>query len=383
MCTANGFLCFVLVSLIASVTIVGSSLELVQILYRHGDRAPNYLFPTDVNNDYWTNIGLGQLTNLGKQQHFALGQYIGQRYAGFLNSTYNFEEILINSTTVDRALMSAYSNLAGLFPPAGVQVWNENIAWQPIPVHTRPEAIDYIVDTFAYCPKYTLLSDAVAHSPPVQQLNAENADLFAFVSNQTGYNVTDIYSLSDVEEALLCDKSHNLSVPSWVDPIWDQMVQLQAMKFYYEYAIPPLTRLTGGPLLGHMIGNMNLKTSGQIEKRKAFVYSSHDTSVVAFLSALGVWDVISPPYACAVFVELQKLSDGTHGVQVFYRNDTTVEPYELIIPNCGSPCPLDQLISLSADIIPEDIVKECTMIEPPADTIWSWATRLWRRFTNQ
>lgn len=355
---------------------VRCTLELIQIIWRHGDRTPNNLFPTDVNNPYWLPLGFGELTNIGKEQHFELGQYIRQRYAGFLNTSYNHEEILINSTTVDRALMSAYCNLAGLYPPEGVQVWNENIPWQPIPVHTRPEAIDYIVDTFTYCPKYDLLHDAVAQSPPVQELNAENADLFAFVTNQTGYPVTDIYSMSDVYDTLLCDKSHNFSVPSWVDPLWDQMAYLQDMKMYYEYGLPPLYRLTGGPLLGHMINNMNLKINGQIDKRRAFIYSSHDTSIVALLSALGVWDLIAPPYAATVFVELQKLSDGTHGVQIFYRNDSSVDPYELIIPSCGSPCPIDVLIAQTADIIPDDIVKECTLIEPTEYSFWSWLKEL-------
>ena len=38
--------------------------------------------------------------------------------------------------------MSAYCNLAGLYPPEGSQVWSTEIKWQPIPVHTRPYDMD-------------------------------------------------------------------------------------------------------------------------------------------------------------------------------------------------------------------------------------------------
>jgi len=36
--------------------------------------------------------------------------------------------------------MSAEANLAGLYPPEEQQMFNPNISWQPIPVHTVPES---------------------------------------------------------------------------------------------------------------------------------------------------------------------------------------------------------------------------------------------------
>ena len=40
--------------------------------------------------------------------------------------------------------MSAMTNLAALFPPEGISVWNPNLPWQPIPVHTVPVSEDQV-----------------------------------------------------------------------------------------------------------------------------------------------------------------------------------------------------------------------------------------------
>lgn len=59
---------------------------------------------------------------------------------------YSNKDIYIRSTSVDRALMSAAVNLAGLYPPSADQKWNNKLGtlWQPIPIHSIPQDLDKV-----------------------------------------------------------------------------------------------------------------------------------------------------------------------------------------------------------------------------------------------
>uniref|UniRef100_A0A8D0BTT1 acid phosphatase n=1 Tax=Salvator merianae TaxID=96440 RepID=A0A8D0BTT1_SALMN len=108
---------------------------LIKSIYRHGDRSPIEIYPNSLHNESDWPQGFGQLSTIGMQQQYALGQYIKKRYANFLSPRYKREEILVLSSETDRTIMSAQANLAGLFPPTGDQIWNPDLHWQPIPVH--------------------------------------------------------------------------------------------------------------------------------------------------------------------------------------------------------------------------------------------------------
>jgi hypothetical protein len=94
------------------------------ILFRHGDRTPCSVYPTDPYSDrsQWP-VGFGELTAAGKLMHYQLGQWFRARYKGLLGPDYSELEVEVWSTDVDRTIMSAQSNLAGLFPPTARMQW--------------------------------------------------------------------------------------------------------------------------------------------------------------------------------------------------------------------------------------------------------------------
>ena len=71
---------------------------------------------------------------------------------------------------------------------------------------------------------------------------------------------------------------------------------------------------------------------------KVFMYSAHDTTVAPVLHTLGVFNMIAPPYASMVVVEL--LDRQGLVVRVSYKNDSSEQPHLLTIPGCTQLCPL-------------------------------------------
>ncbi|GAB6022135.1 hypothetical protein CHUAL_006276 [Chamberlinius hualienensis] len=346
-----------------------STLRLVQIIFRHGDRTPIDPFPTDEWKDYWT-IGYGELTTRGKQQHYALGQYIRQRYGEYLNDTYWANQVLVNSTDLDRTLNSVASQLAALYPPVGDQIWNPDIAWNPIPIHTRPVPIDLVLDPDSDCPAYNDESDRVFSSPEMQAIDAENAWLYEYITNNTGREVTNIIETGWIYDTIMIEQLYNLTIPSWVVPVYDQMHNISDIGFIWRYKTRLEQRLKAGQILKLIIEHANIRIS-QSSNYELYLYSSHDTLVSAVLMGLQVFNGIAPPYASAIFFDLHEI-DSQYAFQISYYNDTSVEPYVLTIPGCTELCPLNTFTQLLQDIIPVDIFKECNVTLATLSSIYSY-----------
>lgn len=333
----------------------------VNVLFRHGDRTPIKLYPNDPykNDSYWP-IGYGQLTNLGKEREYELGRWLRARYDHLLGDKYNKDEIFVESTDVDRTLMSAESSLAGLYPPVGDQRWNPDINWQPIPVHTLPELLDKVLAAKASCPRYELELAAVKKSPPIKELDKKYKDIFKYVSEHAGEKIKDLENLEYIYDTLHIEFLNNLTLPNWTKTIYPQPMEEAST---YSFMIPTwnrqLKRLKTGPLVQEMVKHMREKEKNQLSpNRSLWIYSAHDSTIANLLNTLGVFERHNPPYTATVLMEL-RLKGDSHLVTLFYRNSSTQEPYLLTIPGCVPACPLEMFVELTKDVIPDDWTVEC------------------------
>lgn len=58
------------------------TVKFAAVIFRHGDRTPVAPYPNDPwkNESLWP-VKFGQLTNMGKLQHFAFGKWLRDRYS--------------------------------------------------------------------------------------------------------------------------------------------------------------------------------------------------------------------------------------------------------------------------------------------------------------
>lgn len=200
-------------------------------VFRHGERNLMTPYPTSLykNESYWPG-GRSALTKVifqlgsweylhtdnncssccvlkkrfnwklknGKKAHYELGEYLRLRYQNLIGTGYSPYKVYIRSTDQDRNLMSAECTAAGLFPPSREEVWNEELNWQPIPIHTRSLEEDYLLYSFVACPRFDQLFQQRLASPEVEALMEKHRPLIEFMERNSGMTlrkVNDVWAL--------------------------------------------------------------------------------------------------------------------------------------------------------------------------------------------
>uniref|UniRef100_A0AAR5P4C8 acid phosphatase n=2 Tax=Dendroctonus ponderosae TaxID=77166 RepID=A0AAR5P4C8_DENPD len=339
------------------------SLELVHVLFRHGDRTPDKsaLYKNDphYNVSYYP-IGNGQLTNAGKRKEYNIGKELRTRYIDFLgDEEFTLDTVDARCTDYNRTKMSLQLVLASLFPPRGDLVWENQLDWQPVPFNYWPIHEDHVLaDPLQNCPRYNKLFWKYLNSTEGKMLFENHTDLIKYLEHHTG---SPMYSkaFADLYFSLTTEKENGYDHPEWAKSVYQQILQLAINDYNVSSATDELKKYVVGFLVKKIIDDSYTKIKGEYYKgTKIFLYSAHEFNIAVLLRYLDVFYPHVPPYGSYVIIELHNYGT-VRGFKFFYQDYTEDGPKHLIIPGCGGHfCKLTRFVRLFQHMLPESD-REC------------------------
>ncbi|XP_023015258.2 prostatic acid phosphatase [Leptinotarsa decemlineata] len=349
----------VLVVIFSLVTPILSTSTLVSVVqvFRHGQRTPYAHYPNDPYSDsaYWP-VSRGQLTNVGKTQHYRLGQYTRERYSNFLPEAYSEKFFSAQTTDIDRTHMSAQCNLLGLFPPTATELWNPDIAWSPIPVHPSNPTVMNL-----WCPAKNREQNRVLKNEPYfQHIDKTYAETYEYLTKYSGVNVTSVNDVAIIYDCLFIENEFGYTLPAWSDAVFPEpLATLSGYSFQLSGYGTKLARLSSGAFLNEVIEHfekMKENPSGELFR----MYSAHDSNIAAILSGLRSFKPHSPYFASTIYFELWRSFLGSYYVNIYYKQRDVVE--KITPPGCLQfDCNLENLRNHLSDVLIDSVTleKEC------------------------
>ncbi|XP_046609504.1 venom acid phosphatase Acph-1-like isoform X4 [Neodiprion virginianus] len=286
-------------------------LKMIQVMFRHGDRAPTTavkeIYPLDpYANETWYPEGWGGLTNVGKRRAYELGLFLRSRYGDWLGNEYLNQTSQFRSSNVDRVIMSAQLLAAGLYPPHKIQ---------------------------------SLKFECSKH-----------------VGTKVGQQ-----EASEIYEQLYAEMGEHVKLPEWTEEIFPngKLRDVAGYDYVIQSYNKSMIQLNGGQWIREWLKNVDnyLNGSSLSGNQIGFFYGGHEYNLASILAALGVFKPHVPYYSSAVIFELSK-TDDEYFVKVLYRNRGNL--MKIHLPDCQSfHCPLDTFRELYSDVILDDPYTYC------------------------
>ncbi|KAI4458926.1 acid phosphatase-related [Holotrichia oblita] len=299
-----------------------SSLVMVHVLFRHGQRTPDVstIYPKDpYRNETYYPYGLGSLTNEGKLTQYRIGGALRERYNDFLGS-YTLNKVYTLTSPFKRTKISALLVLAALFPPVGIERWNHRLNWQPIDYDYNPRSEDLIFLHGINCQRYIDLSNEQLALAVDEGSFGNYQDIAEYLSYYSGWNASNPEVAFNIYAALLSEEEWGFELPEWTNVVYPEPLHTIAVQYLAETVKTDiLKKLSGGFILRRIVEETSLKLedSPTMTDRRINLYSGHDFTIIALLSALGVYKPHQPTYGSYVILEVHKIGN-RHGIKVSF-----------------------------------------------------------------
>ncbi|KAM5160028.1 lysophosphatidic acid phosphatase type 6 isoform 2-T2 [Callospermophilus lateralis] len=299
----------------------------------------------------------GQLTTVGMQQMFALGERLRKNYVEdvpFLSPTFHPQEVFVRSTNMHRNLESTRCLLAGLF-----QRQKEG----PVVIHTVEADSEVLYPNYQSCQNLRQRirgrKEAATSQPQISEDLKEVKEGMGLDSSIE----VDFFILLD---NMAAEQAHSLSSCPALQR-FAQVVEQRAVDtalYVLQREDRESLQMAVGPFL-HILESSLLTAvdpaTPPSQRRKLYLYATHDVTLIPLLTTLGIFDHKWPPFAVDLTVELYQHQQSKEWfVQLYYNGEEQVPR--------GCPdrlCPLDQFLNaMSAyTLSPEEYHALCSQAQ--------------------
>ncbi len=319
-------------------------------IIRHGDRTP---IKEMSNDSYLWPEGLGELTALGMHQEFTLGQKLRKLYVqqyGLLPNNYTGATLYVRSSDYNRTLMSAQAALLGLYPlgsgPLLVKQKSPALPmqYQPIPIHTIPQSDDSMLIPKQNQPEFKhLITKYVINTKAWQEKSRQYRVKLQGWSKVTGMRLQDLQQLTSLGDNLRIRMLHGVALPHGItNQDRDQIIELAnwiTTRIYGQYEVGAYGSRDLRLAISKYLTNAAESTDPIL---KYVLFSAHDSTLMAIMSALSQPLATIPPYASDLRILLLK-------DQSNYSIELSFNEQKIKLKDCLGVCSLTGFLQALTD----------------------------------
>ncbi|KAK0182663.1 hypothetical protein PV327_000776 [Microctonus hyperodae] len=277
----------------------------ISVVFRHGDRTPDKLYPNDPNKiDDFYPTGLGELTPTGKARSYELGTQLHQHYKDLLGERYVPHTVKARSTDINRTKMSLKLVLSALYPSGHEKTFDSILEQQSIPFNYVAIKNDFLLALIS-CPLYNEELKRVENSDEVIAQVRKFGSLMENLTQWTGTRISSSSHVLNLYNTLMAEFSMGLKLPEWTKNIFPTgpLLDVTILRLIILNYNTKLRKLFNGCLLKIIIESMNGIANRTIKDgRKIQLFSAHDINVASLLITLGIFEPHLPEYTSAVIV---------------------------------------------------------------------------------